>query len=740
MSDEDAVGASHEAIRLKIDISEARRTVELERRISLSQVSITGSELRELLHHLPQRKSQPVVPEFRLSGVTVSGACNLADMQVLGVLSWKDVHFTGPLTLSRSAFWDSVDLDRVSFEDLDADDCKFVQYASLRRTRFSGPASFQRAIWKMGVEFTHIGSFGSARTLDRRSGKVEHFRVPRQVAASRFESTASFAGSRFLGPVGMRQAHFGGDANFVNCAFQDEGVFVRARFEESASFTGATFSSHANFAGVKFLGDDKDGWRLIDGSPTSFQGSRFLGSAHFSCTATGHVDFKRSLFAQDVAFTDSQFQGGAQFNQAIFRGPSGFHMTNFERGVDFANVGFHADTTFSQTRFGGESRFTGALFEGPSSFQYAHADRELRFDQAVFTSTLSMPRARWDGGISFEGSHLDVDLFDASYTKFEERLQISLSAVRVDFTGARLSSGGQLRLAGGSAISLEDADLLSPVIISGSDAAESRPMIISIQRVNAANLTLEGVSLSACLFDGALNLDKIRLGGGATFATAPMRRLRAKRNVIVEEGLAREAAGDKQWSVVVDMLPTWVDKPHAISARQVSETYRALRKSREDSKDEPGAADFYYGEMEMRRLAARRPSSEKLILSAYWFASGYALRALRAFLLLGVLLVAVGILFAAIGFPAETTTRFVRTGQYPDIEYVETTRITTDQPTLSDRLPDGLLYSLESGISLLRPSNTALTTAGVLVETVHRVLAPILLGLALLSLRGRVKR
>jgi hypothetical protein len=31
--------------------------------------------------------------------------------------------------------------------------------------------------------------------------------------------------------------------------------------------------------------------------------------------------------------------------------------------------------------------------------------------------------------------------------------------------------------------------------------------------------------------------------------------------------------------------------------------YRALRKGREDAKDEPGAADFHYGEMEMRRHA-----------------------------------------------------------------------------------------------------------------------------------------
>jgi hypothetical protein len=29
--------------------------------------------------------------------------------------------------------------------------------------------------------------------------------------------------------------------------------------------------------------------------------------------------------------------------------------------------------------------------------------------------------------------------------------------------------------------------------------------------------------------------------------------------------------------------------------------YRDLRKAHEDCKDEPGASDFYYGEMEMRR-------------------------------------------------------------------------------------------------------------------------------------------
>ncbi|MFZ1177322.1 MAG: hypothetical protein WAO15_13855, partial [Mycobacterium sp.] len=38
------------------------------------------------------------------------------------------------------------------------------------------------------------------------------------------------------------------------------------------------------------------------------------------------------------------------------------------------------------------------------------------------------------------------------------------------------------------------------------------------------------------------------------------------------------------------------------------EIYRDLRKGLEEAKNEPGAADFYYGEMEMRRLAGRKPT------------------------------------------------------------------------------------------------------------------------------------
>ncbi|MFD5305122.1 hypothetical protein ACFVOO_32435 [Streptomyces rochei] len=50
-------------------------------------------------------------------------------------------------------------------------------------------------------------------------------------------------------------------------------------------------------------------------------------------------------------------------------------------------------------------------------------------------------------------------------------------------------------------------------------------------------------------------------------------------------------------------VPGWVLGTGRAGPLQLVPVYRALRKAFEDQKHEPGAADFYYGEMEMRRHA-----------------------------------------------------------------------------------------------------------------------------------------
>jgi hypothetical protein len=141
---------------------------------------------------------------------------------------------------------------------------------------------------------------------------------------------------------------------------------------------------------------------------------------------------------------------------------------------------------------------------------------------------------------------------------------------------------------------------------------------------------------------------------------------------------------------------------------------RALRKAQEDSKDEPGAADFYYGEMEMRRLASATPWGERVILTMYWLVSGYGLRGLRALAWLVALVVGLAGLLQAIGF----------NGSDPGFR-------------------DAVIYAAQSTISIAS-GNTALienvSWAGEVLRIVLRLAGPVLLGLALLAVRNRVKR
>jgi hypothetical protein len=168
------------------------------------------------------------------------------------------------------------------------------------------------------------------------------------------------------------------------------------------------------------------------------------------------------------------------------------------------------------------------------------------------------------------------------------------------------------------------------------------------------------------------------------------------------------------------------------AAQEIANLYRALRKGREDSKDEPGAADLYYGEMEMRRKATAPYSVERWVLTLYWLVSGYALRASRAMISLILAVVLATLLFANMGFPAQQDSRGPAS--------TTVTRQGTSQATEWKQYLDALTYSLESTTSLLRPPDQALTRPGRWVQIVLRLVGPLLFGLMILSLRGRIKR
>jgi len=143
---------------------------------------------------------------------------------------------------------------------------------------------------------------------------------------------------------------------------------------------------------------------------------------------------------------------------------------------------------------------------------------------------------------------------------------------------------------------------------------------------------------------------------------------------------------------------------------EVAALYRDLRRSAESSGNEPGAADFYYGEMEMRRHSdAEVP--ERAILFAYWLLSGYGLRAWRSFVALLAVLVMAVVIVHQWGFTSPNA----------------------PGPASS------ILFVLRA--VLWRTSEPpGLTTVGASTAVAMVLIAPALLAMGLLAVRARVKR
>lgn len=256
---------------------------------------------------------------------------------------------------------------------------------------------------------------------------------------------------------------------------------------------------------------------------------------------------------------------------------------------------------------------------------------------------------------------------------------------------------------------------------------DRRPRLVSLRGADVAGLACTDVDLSGCRFAGAHHLDALRMDGEIRFARPPAGRWWrpwSARGVLAEEAQWRATQrhrGRVRW-------PGWqppatqlvADEP--VGPARMAGLYRALRKAREDAKDEPGAADFYYGEMEMRRHDPARPRAERWILHAYWAVAGYGLRAGRAFAALAVLLIAGVAGLSAVGFGVPPPPP---PGQ-PAAEALG--------------LVDVILYTLANITPIGSSLDPTLTSVGEAIRIVLRFAGPVLLGLALLALRGRVKR
>jgi hypothetical protein len=728
-----------------------------------------NAELQErILDALPHTDDRPVVVRAQFDGATFE------DVVLLGGATFEgEAVFVGATFHSRVLFGGAT----------------FQREAEFDRATFTGGARFDGATFMRGAGF-------SGATFQRWAG----------FNGTTFQRGAGFDRAKFQGGAEFDGATFSGEVSFYGATFDDLAEFNRTTFTSAARFNDATFQHKAGFDGAVFQ------------DVTEFEGATFQGEAEFSAaTVESWASFSNSTFHGVAQFTGARFPGGADFAQATFHALASFALATFEDYADFQRATFKDDAEFEQATFKYRAAFHGSTFEGWAGFGRVTFESGAEFG-ATFLANAWFAEAVFQGGaffggasfagravfgsVIFEQARMFGPLFARElvldYAVFRARVQVEVVTAALCARRAQFPAGVQFRLRWASVV-FDDADLAAPAVLVGAPpfdwfdeehfarrmrrlppvrVRDGRPRLLSLRRADVAGLTVSNADLRACRFLGAHNLDRLRIEGEDSFAATPgsgfsyfdwsvMRgpnlvpANRAARLTIAEEQHWRAAKGWKpgreSWYGSDCAPPGWLRDVEVPTPTQVAGLYRALRKGREDSKDEPGAADFYYGEMEMRRQAHRQRArqsmpnekdwgvaiaaqTEHAILWLYWLTSGYGLRAWRALASFLVLLVVAAGLFAYGGGFASTTTDTAAPPTATTLPTTTSPPSTTTTTAADTSFGGALVYSARTVIGLNREPQPRLTRFGDVVQILLRILGPVLLGLAVLSVRGRVKR
>ncbi|MER6393128.1 pentapeptide repeat-containing protein [Streptomyces sp. NPDC001523] len=571
------------------------------------------------------------------------------------------------------------------------------------------------------------------------------------IGRPRFGS-AGFSAATFEGDASFRAATFEGDTDFRVATFKGDTDFTAATFERPAEFGSATFEGDAEFGSVTFK--DAVGFHTaIFESDVTFLSATFERAASLLwATFMGDAVFLAATFARGAAFTSATFKSSPVFASATFKGPARFGSAAFERGAAFRAATFEGPTSFSATIFKGDTDFVAVAFERGVNFESAAFEGDIDFGSATFERAASLGPLVCAGRVVLSGAVFGRPVtlsfaarqLECRRTRWSSTAEIRLRYTRVDFAQAVFEYP--------LTIAAEVDPFLNP---GGQQMAETlfatepdaTVRVASLRGVDAAHLVLSDVDLSECLFTGTVHLDQVRLEGACAFAAVPPGR-HWRGGLPVRFTQRRTLAEEHHWRAGQPAaVPGWNASASGAGRAgpvQLAPVYRALRKAFEDGKHEPGAADFYYGEMEMRRHADDIPRGERSLLTAYWAMSGYGLRASRALGWLVACMLATVVLMMGFGLPQDDPKQRA-TGTVPAGGGKVSFEIDKPDPQnpignrfTGKRFEKALRVTLNSVV--FRSSGQDLTTAGTYIEMTSRLTEPVLLGLAILAVRNRVKR
>lgn len=472
--------------------------------------------------------------------------------------------------------------------------------------------------------------------------------------------------------------------------------------------------------------------------PINFSGTEISATIRFDSATFDHwLEFTGAEIFAPISFKKCTFKSPVNMRHVFFNaGPPSFTQCEFLQGVDIScsraervSIGLES-CRFSDSFYADGVK--GALLLGQSMFDtdvfIRNADANLiKLDRCTVLGDLDVAFTRCRG---FQGNYLKAERvhkvgpFEAStcqlnHARFGSRVHIELVSDRLEMVGAELEEGG-LILVEKAQIVLNQISLGSTLRVSGKSGDSSEPEILELVDADAGKMSFARVNMTRCAFYGAHDLGNIDVESTVRFPMSPW--WAGRRRFIADEFAWRTQAGGRHkwgWNLpgvrVGSTTQLARDKPREVqlpelSASQVAATYRELRRSLEAKSDMSGAADFYFGEMEMRRHNKKGGLAERAIITLYWLLAGYGLRASRAIVWWALL-----VFFGA----AATCLDGFLEGEY--------------SPTR------GLIFAVRATIPGLSTVEK-LSATGQVIEVLLRICGPILVALALLAIRGRIIR
>ncbi|MFZ4761997.1 MAG: pentapeptide repeat-containing protein [Alphaproteobacteria bacterium] len=145
-------------------------------------------------------------------------------------------------------------------------------------------------------------------------------------------------------------------------------------------------------------------------SRTNFIGYIFPNLIYFSGTIPININFVEANFFGGASF-NCQFQGGANFHNAIFHDVTVFGNSIFKddedeyknQTVSFWNTEFKQHVSFHKVQFERETYFDEAMFRGEVNFSRTVFQRDCDFQNANFKGNARFNDTRFQQNVSFRG-------------------------------------------------------------------------------------------------------------------------------------------------------------------------------------------------------------------------------------------------------------------------------------------------------------------------------------------------